>query len=439
MNRAKTLTPLPNLDLRSLPGPDNISRVVLGNGITVLARENFNSPAVVLDGSVWAGSIYEGRAQAGLAAFTSSALMRGAANYSFEEIYERIEPIGARLGTGAGTHSAGFYGKSLAEDLSTLLELSADVMRQPTFPNDHIERLRGETMTGLAMRAHDTRAMASLNFYEALYGEEHPYGYAGSGYPETIQAITRDDLIAFHKTHYGPQGMIIVIVGAIHAQDAVDLVEQYFGDWENPSQPEIAVPPEAASPATTAKREIPLAGKTQSDIVLGFLGPRRKDLDFQAARLANSILGVFGMMGRLGDTVRNKKGLAYYSFSSLESRFGRGAWLLSAGVNPANVELAIEGMLTEVQRLVGRRVTAAELADNKAFMLGSIPLQLETNEGVAGTIANMEMHELGLDYLQRLPKQIEAITRDDLLNAARNYMDPESYVLAIAGPADSSQ
>ncbi|MFQ5409208.1 MAG: M16 family metallopeptidase [Anaerolineales bacterium] len=430
----KTTTSLPRLDLRSLPGPDNITRVTLDNGITVLARENFHSPAVVLDGALQAGSIYEGRSKAGLASFTASALMRGAANYSFEEIYERIEPIGAHLSTGSGTHTAGFDGKSLAEDLETLLELAADVLRRPTFPEDHIERLRGEYLTGLAMRAHDTRAMAGLTFYETLYGDDHPYGYSGSGYPDTVQAITRDDIVAFHRRHYGPRGMLVVIVGAVAAQEAVALVEKYFGDWRQPDQPERAAVPAVEPPAEVTRRMIPLAGKTQSDLVLGFLGPARADADFQAARLANSILGVFGMMGRLGDNVRNKQGLAYYSYSGLESRFGRGAWRLIAGVNPANVERAVEGMLAEVRRMVTRKVTAAELADNKAFMLGRIPLQLETNEGVAGTIANMEQHALGLDYLQRLPDQIASISRDDLLAAAQNYLDPDRYVLSIAGP-----
>lgn len=427
-------TPLPKLDLHSLPGPDDVTRVRLPNGITILARENFNSPAVVVDGTLQAGSIYEGRDKAGLANLTASALMRGTARRTFDEIYEQIEPIGARLGFGGGTHTAGFDGKSLAEDLPALLELTADVLRNPTFPHDHVERLRGEILTGLAMRAHDTRAMASLTFYETLYGDDHPYGYDGSGYPDTVQRITRDDLVAFHNKHFGPQGMIVIIVGAVEAAQAVALVEKYFGDWENPDQPPPAPAPTAGRPMDTARREVPIAGKTQSDLVLGFLGPRRRDPEFQAARLANNILGVFGMMGRLGDNVRTKKGLAYYSYSSLEGRFGPGSWRLVAGVNPSNVERAAEAMLSEVRRMTSRKVTVAELSDNKTYILGRLPLQLETNEGVAGTLANIELHQLGLDYLQKLPAVIAAINREEILEAGRKHLDADRYVLAVAGP-----
>ena len=157
-----------------LLGPHDVTRRILPNGITVIVRENMNSPSVIVDASMQIGSIYENRSQAGLANFTASMLMQGTDNSTFKQIHERIESVGARLDSACGVHTGGFSGKALAEDLDLLLATAADTVRNPTFPADHVERIRGEILTGLAMRAHNTRAMASLTFYETLFGREHP-------------------------------------------------------------------------------------------------------------------------------------------------------------------------------------------------------------------------------------------------------------------------
>ncbi len=427
--------PPPVMDTSSFPGPDNITRVVLPNGIIVLARENFTSPAVVFEGSLHVGGLDEPREKAGLARFTAACLMRGNEKRSFGEIYEQIESIGARLSVSGGTHTSGFGGKSLAEDLDLLLGLAADALRRPTFPPDHVEKLRGEIITGLAIRAHDTGAMASLAFDELLY-PEHPYGASDDGYPETIAAITRDDLINFHKTRYSPKEMIVVIVGAVKAAEAVSLVEKHFGDW-SASRPERPPLPPAPRIPDVRRKHVPIPGKSQCDIVLGCVGPKRSDPDFLDARVANNIFGVFGMYGRLGDVVREKHGLAYYAFSQITGGLGPGPWQIAAGVNPKNVELATDLIVKEMKRLISVKVTTAELADNKSYFVGRLPLQLETNEGVAGMIESMELYNLGLDYLRRYPSLINEITRERVQAAAAKYLDPERYAVAVAGPENS--
>src|SRR5262245_23744709 len=224
------------LDLKSLPGPDSITRRELSNGIIVLVRENHNSPSVVIDADLRVGALWEPREKAGLADFTASALMRGTERRTFAEIYEQIESAGASLGMSGGTHTSGFSGKSLAEDLSLLLDIAADAVRHPTFPEEQVERLRGEILTRLAIRDDDTRSRADEVFYQLAY-PEHPYSIDDEGYPETIRAIMRDDLVAFHRRHFGPRGMIVTIVGAVRTPDAIALIEKYFGDWTNPEQP----------------------------------------------------------------------------------------------------------------------------------------------------------------------------------------------------------
>jgi zinc protease len=167
---------------------------------------------------------------------------------------------------------------------------------------------------------------------------------------------------------------------------------------------------------------------------LGWPALARRDPDFMKAYLANTVLGIFGMMGRLGDSVRDEQGLAYYVYSRLEAGLGVGPWVAIAGVNPANVERTIDGILHEVGRLRDERVPEEELADSQAYLTGSMPLRLETNEGISATLLEMERHGLGLDYLQRYEGLVRAVTSEDMQEMARTYLDPKVYVLAVAGP-----
>jgi zinc protease len=177
-----------------------------------------------------------------------------------------------------------------------------------------------------------------------------------------------------------------------------------------------------------------MPGKTQSDIVLGCPGLARNDPDYYAAVVTNTVLGRFGMYGRLGTHVREEQGLAYYCLSSLEAGQWPGPWCVFAGVNPANVPLAIESILQEIARMREEQVPDDELDDSKAFLTGSLPLRLETNEGMAAALLEMERYGLGLDYLQRYPDLIHGVTAAEVQAVAAKYLDPQAYALAIAGP-----
>lgn len=418
----------------SIPGPENITRVELPNGIIVLVYENFAAQSVVIAGSLEAGSIYENPSKSGTASLTAGALMRGTKNRDFDAIHSSLEDIGADLDVGTGTHTTGFSGKSLAEDLPVLIDILNDVLRYPVFPAAQVERLRGETLTGLQYRQQDTRFRAGRAFRENLYPESHPYHYSSRGTLETIPGITIEDINAFHRKHYGPKGMVITVVGAVKAADAIEAVKSKLGDWQNPDQPAKAVLPAIQPVEETRQIAVNIPGKTQSDIVMGVLGPSRFEPDYRAATLVNSVLGQFGMMGRIGDEVREKRGLAYYAYSSLEGGMGPGAWSVSAGVNPANVQQAIDSIVGEIKRIVTEEVTDEDIAENKSYFTGHLPLQLESNEGIAGSILNMEAYQLGLDNLQKFEGEINALTKADLLKAIQRYWNPEAYVVAVAGP-----
>ncbi len=413
--------------------PKTVTRVELPNGIVVLAYENHASPSVVLAGYLWAGALSEAPGKDGLSSFTAGMLMRGTRNRTFGQINEALESVGAQLGLHGGMHTVGFGGKALAEDLDLLLDILADSLQEPVFPADEGEKLRGQILTSLQRRADDTRHMARLTFDALLY-PDHPYGRSLQGYEETVSSFGRDDLVSYYQDHYSPQGMVISVVGAVSAAAVADKVQAALGGWQAPGViPNLDIPPRV-SLAEPRRQMVPIPGKTQSDILLGWPGLARKDPDYMKVHLANTLLGVFGMMGRLGDSVRDEQGLAYYVYSHLEAGLGAGPWLTIAGVNPANVERAIEGILRQIRRLRDEKVPEDELADSQAYLTGSMPLRLETNEGVGGTLLAIERYDLGYDYLQRFAGLVNAVTVQDVQEMALKYLDPDIYALAVAGP-----
>lgn len=417
----------------SLPGPEDILRYELSNGIVLLVRSNFHSPSVVVNGYLMAGGLFDEDEKLGLADFTADVLMRGTAHRSFHEIYDALESAGANLRISGGTHTTGFGSKALAEDLDLLLELLSESLRHPIFPPEQVELLRPRLLTSLAIRAQDTREMASLTFDQIVY-DGHPYSHPSDGYPETIQAITREDLVEFHRVHYGPSGMVISVVGAVDPQEVVEKVERLMGEWENPEQPEPATLPPVQPPADPLKRKVDIPGKFQADFVVGVIGPERRSADYHATALGNNILGVFGMMGRVGEAVREKAGLAYYAYSSLTGGMGPGPWYISAGVDPHNVEHALELIKKEVDRFTSEFVTQDELGDSQSNFIGRLPLSLESNSGMASAILNLERYDLGLDYYRRYADLVGSVTRDEILEAASRYWSLDRLGVGIAGP-----
>lgn len=420
----------------SYPGPESIHRHVLDNGVTVLIYENMSSATFSLQGVVRAGATIEPRARAGLADFVADLLPRGASKRNFDAINEALESVGAGVSFGAGSHTSGFSAYGLAEDLDLVLDILVDSLCRPTFPEDQIEKLRGQTLTGLQMRANNTRQMAWLAFYELAY-PGHPYAQSVSGYPDSIAAISRADVLDYYGRNYGPRGMIVGLAGAVPAGEALRKLEAAFGGWRVDGQQVTPISPDAPRPAGLLRRHVPMPDKHQADIVLGLPGPRRSAEDFLDASLMNTILGVFGMMGRIGHNVREEQGLAYYASSRLSGGLGPGPWAASAGVAPDKVEQAIEAIRQEIRRMMDEPVTAEELADSQAYRTGSMPMGLETNGGLVDIITDMELYELGMDYLQRYTDRINGITAEGIQAAARKYLSADDVAIVVSGPVEA--
>ena len=416
----------------SLPGPENISRAVLPNGIVVLSRSNFASPSVVVQGYLNSGSLFDPEEKLGLAYFTSQMLMRGTRRKGLQSIFDLLESCGASLGFSATMHTTSFGGRSLVEDLPTMIHLLAECILTPTFPLIQMELMRAQLLTGLSLRAQDTEEMATITFDDIVFSG-HPYRHPEDGFPETVKRIKRPDIVNFHRNVYGPKGMVIVMVGAVEAQKAVDLVTEALGGWQNPSQKEKPTLPKIKPLQKTVRKHISISEKSQTDLIIGTLGPKRSDGEYLSASLGNNVLGQFGMMGRIGDIVREQSGLAYHASASLNAGIDVGTWEVSAGVNPVNLEKAIDLILKELKRFISAPVTKAELQDSKSSYIGRLPLSLESNAGVAGALLNMERFSLGLDYFQKYVSRVKAVTAEQVLETAQKYLNLDSLAIVSAG------
>lgn len=415
-------------------GPHTIQRYRLSNGLTLLVQENHTSPSVVVRGSLRAGALFDPPEKPGLADFTASAMRRGTENRTFAEINETVEAVAASLYVSGGRHLTSFGGKSLVEDFELLVEVLADVLLHPIFPQKEVDKIRGQTLTSLKEMEDSPRALASRYFRELLYTPNHPYGRHVIGTLESIPTITRQHLVDFYQTYYRPEGAIIVVVGDMTGEQVRDALERALGGWrkEGPPSP-LEVPPSSSLPEQRCFVHT-MADKSQADVIVGFVGPARLASDYYAATLGNVILGQLGLGGRLGENVREEQGLAYYAHSRLDGGLGNGPWLARAGVNPADVEQAIDTIVAELRRFCSEPVSQAELDDAKAYITGTLPLRLETNEGVAGTLHQMELYELGDDYIMRYSDLMNAVSREEILAAAQRYLHPEHYALVVAGP-----
>jgi len=307
----------------------------------------------------------------GLGNFTTAMLSRGSAGKTLDQIAEELDGLGATLGFGAGRLTIDGTTKSLQADADTVLGYLASALRQPDFPEDQIEIVRAQMLSSLRQAENSTRAMANRAMREMIYPEGHPFHHRASGTPESIAAIDRDALVSFHATVFQPQDAIVAVAGGIGHDEAVALVEKHFGDWEG-APPPIAVPP-VEPPAERRRQDGTLPGKTQADIAIGLPSIHRGHADYYALSVANLIIGRFGLYGRLGESVRERQGMAYYAYSQLQAGKQVGLWVVNAGVAPENVDRAIESIIAEVEGFNEGGPTESEFADATGSIASATP------------------------------------------------------------------
>lgn len=399
-----------------------------------MALENHSSETVVLTGTLVGGAVLDPAGCEGLASLTAAVAQRGTTSRSYDQVYDQLDSLGASLSMGAGDYTVSFHAKCLSRHWPTVAELAADLVRRPRFAPEELQRARGEALTRLRELDQSTRMVAARELSHLVYPEGHALRHPVHGYRATVEALTRDDLLGCHERLFRPDALIVSLVGDVEAEAALDTLSHLVADWPAPRE-RLAVPDLSAAHPRAAQRAVfPLADKSQADIALGFKGIPRNHPDFYALDQATEIVGGLGLMGRLGDNVRDRQGLAYYAFARMAEGFGDDLWSVNAGVNPANIERAVASILDEIRRLQDEPVTEQELADCQNYLIGVLPLHLETNDGLAATLNHIELFGLGEDYIQRYPGLVRSVTREAVQRAAQAHLTAERYSLAIAGP-----
>jgi zinc protease len=409
------------------------NRSVLRNGGVIISKAAHTVPAVTIQVSVRAGSIYDTDELLGISHLTSRVIDRGTVNRTTDEIAEALDARGVALTVTANRHVLMIGCTCLSEHFEEMLDLVGDIVMNAAFADEEVAKRKGEVLNAIRQDEDNPAATAMHALFEMLYPNAHPYGRPAKGRVETVNRIARADLIAFHRARFAPSTLMAIIVGDVDRERATAAGERVFGAWSAPVPSEVTLPHPTAD-RSRLERIIPMMNKTQTDIAYGFTTIVRSDPAFYAYTLMNNALGQYGIGGRLGDSIRERQGMAYYVFSSFDANIVEGPLVIRAGVNPANVERAIASIDEEIRRIAADGISADELADCKQYLIGSIPRLLETNAAIATFLQTAEFFGLGLDHDLRLPSLLDSVTADEVIGAARRSLDASRASIVVAGP-----
>ena len=413
------------------------TRLVLSNGVRALLKRTTTTPSVTILIALDAGSVRDPADRPGLAHFVSRTIDRGTTTRSAEQMAEDLDGWGVSLQTAVGRHALSLGCTCLAGDFERVLALMADAVRRPSFPESEVETRRGHIQTLIRQEEDSPAAVATETLLPMLYGETHPYGRPVLGRVDTVARIDRAALVAFHGEAVTPRGTCVAIVGDVERARASAALEDAFLTWASPAGASAAVTlAPAAPPAVRRTRVVPMMGKSQTDIAYGLPALKRADPAYYAWWLMNTVVGEFALGGRLGDNIRERQGMAYYVSSTLGADPVAASLVVRAGVSAENVARTVSAIDAELRRMAADGPTEQEFTESRQYLVGSMPLQLETNLGIAEYLQGAEFLRLGLDYDVRLPGLLQRLTRDDVHAAARQALDPSRAAVVVAGPFD---
>ena len=409
-------------------------RVPFSNGLVLLHNHVAANASVVVRALVRAGASRETTDQHGMASLTGRMLRQGTQNISKSALAEELDGMGAGLSVDVGYSLVAVNIKCLSGDFPRAMQILTELLRRPLFPAEELDRLRGQVLTELKEMDDNTRVVAERTWRELAFPASHPYHRITVGDATTVGASSDEKLRGFHREWYGPNQTTLIIVGDVPLEAAQEAAQRNLDDWSTVrSEPVEGTLPETELPGKQ-HRDVAMVGKTQADVAIGLPTMDRRNSDYYALSFANHVLGRMYFMGRFGEKVRDEQGLAYYAYSELHGSYGRGPWMVRAGVNPRNLDKALGSIDTELKRFLADGPTPEEQSDGVSSLLGSLPRQLETNEGAAAVMGEIELYDLGLDYLERYPDIVRSLTREQVIEAARRWILPEHLVTSIAGP-----
>lgn len=418
---------------RSVTIPKPVEKT-LKNGLRVIVVESVNMPLVTSALMLKSGGEVDPAQMSGLADMTADLLTKGTKTRSAPEIAQAVEALGGELNSGASWDSSIVTVNVMSPKLAQAMEILADVVRNPTFKEEEIERLRQQNLDNLSVALRQPGQLASYVASRVVFGNE-AYGHPLSGTPESIQRIKRDDIVGLHEKYYRPDNAILVFAGDIKAVDAFKLAERLFGEWAKPA---AALPAQAMSDGKDAMSgkarvvviDMPEAG--QAAVVVARRGLKRTDPEYFRGIVANSVLGG-GYSARLNQEIRIKRGLSYGANSSLSSRRDVGPFTASTQTkNESGAEVA-SLLMSELTRLASEPVADAELTPRKAVLTGNFGRNLETTDGLATQVANLALYGLSLDEINNYIKNVQAVSGSDVQKFAGTRIDAKGANIIVVG------
>jgi len=337
------------------------------------------------------------------------------------------------MGAGAGTDLTFINMVVMKDSLGLGLTMLSDLARRPTFAPEEIERKRQQMLSGMKVSIEDPEYIANAVFDRLVYGL-HPYGMPQTGTPESLVAIARDDIVAFHERNFLPNNTIMAMVGDLTAEEAFEGVKRAFGDWER-----RPVPADTFTPPPEPTRRVIVVNRpdaVQTEVRVGHIGIRRNHPDHMALNLAIRILGGEGA-NRLHQILRTARGLTYGAQADMDTRRESGAIEASTNTRSGATGEVLRLMVDEFWRLQRERVSDRELSDAKAYLAGSFPLTIETPDAIATQILNVLFYGLPIEELQSFRQRVNAVTPDDIERVARFYLRPDRLSIVLVGNAST--
>jgi len=406
----------------------DVRKTVLENGLIVLHSEEHSLPIVMITLLVRASPLNEPKDKAGLANLTAELLTGGTKHRESKDINEEIEFLGADLYSSAESDYTTISLSVLKKDVNTGFEIFSDILLNPVFPQHEIEREKELIKGSLRQREEDPSFLAERAFKREVFGE-HPYGRLVEGSPETIENIKREDLLRFHSEYFLPNNTIFSVVGDISEEELNSLIKRYLNDWKK-----VDFPLETAQGITEKKmKKVVKIDKdlTQANIILGHIGISRDNPDYYAVSVMNYILGGGGSSSRLMQSIREEMGLAYDVQSFFFSKKEKGFFQADVQTKNESANSVITEIVKQMEKIRKEYVSEEELSDAKSYLIGSFPLRVDTSRKIADFLASVEFYNLGLDYIEKYPRYINSVTKEDVLRVAKKYLDPEHYVLVV--------
>lgn len=403
----------------------------LPNGLQVVTVLHHEQPVVSMRLLVRAGSASDPKDKLGAARLAASLLDQGTTTQTAQELADTIDFIGGSMGAGAGTDLTHVDMLVMKDSFENGMRMLSDIARKPAFAQAEIDRKKQQALSGLQVSVHDPEYIANSVFDRLVYGF-HPYGMPDSGTPETLAAVNRNDLVAFHSRYFAPNNAILAIVGDVTAEEAFSTARKVFGDWQKRDLPsdKYIDPPDPTRRVIVVNK----SDAVQTEVRVGHLGIPRSHPDYLAVNLAIRILGGEGS-NRLHQVLRTERGLTYGAQANFAALKVSGDFQAETNTRSEATGEVLRLIVDEFWRLQRERVGERELADAKAYMTGSFPLTIETPDAIAMQVLNVVFYGLPLEELQTFRDRVNAVTVDDVQRVAKAYLRPDRLSVVLVGNA----